>query len=378
MTTKPVVMRSGRPIVHGPSFPTEEASPRAQSGISDGMAPEKVTRSWLPRAGAFALAATSTLVSVCIAAVAGSRNGDSTTDGVLWGILSVITVLGGHWLPTISRGMTGWLRVHAIVMWVLCTAFATYGHATYFLLSKQVAGDRRANAVSLDALATQTPRPISAILAEEGALRSQLTRTHSSSCTGCSRTHARIAELNTRIAALQAEADEVRSVHDSLRRVDQLRDQQRVDPVTSRLAAWLGIEPSGIDLASALVFAVILDGLASLCWLLATQRRDPPGKEEPQVTVTPVTPVTAAMAVTPPGVVSSWPAISLATPSKVRALSAKPPPARDFDDLVTSAKEAIMTGQIKTTVTGIREHLRCGQVLARAVRKALSEPAANA
>lgn len=335
----------------------------------------------LSRLGCVALAIAASGISVLMAATMGSTMGGSSAEQALWAMFGVMPVLGAHWLPAMARSAGPWLRAMAWAMWMVCMAYATYSHASYFLLAQQEAGTRRSGRPTRLDEQTVPSRPLSAILTDEAKVRGELTKATSVTCQDCRWVRGRISEINLKIKALQAEAEEARRDQAVRDHADRLRDQRRADPVTSKLAAWLGTTQGLVALAPALVFAVILDGLASLCWMLATQRRDPPGKEEAQVAVTPVTPITpvmTAMAVTPPGAVSSPPAIAPSAASKVRTLSAKSPPARDFDDLVTSAKEAVMTGQIKSTVTGIREHLRCQQVLARAVRKALSEPTANA
>lgn len=322
----------------------------------------------LDRFGCLTLAFAASGISMMMAASMGLTVGADPYEKSLWAMFGVLPVLGAHWLPSLSRGAGRGVRAMAWAVWAVCMAYAIYSHASYFLLAQQEAGLRRAEQpVHLGTPAAPT-RALSAILTEEAKLRGELTRVTSATCQDCRWIRGRISEFNARISALQAEAEEAKRDQALREHADRLRDQRRADPVTSKLAAWLGITQGLVALAPALVFALILDGLASLCWLLATQRRDPPGNEDPQATVTTVAPV---MAASPPPTAPS-------ASSKVRALSAASPPARDFDDLVTSAKEAIMTGQIKTTVTGIREHLRCGQVLARAVRKALSEPTANA
>lgn len=292
--------------------------------------------------GCMALAVVASGISILMAAFMGFTMGGRASEKAVWAVCGIVPVLGAHWLPSLSRGAGAGVRAMTWVMWAICLVYATYSHASFFLLAQQEAGMHRAERPMYMGEPSAPTRPLSAILTETVKVRGELTRTASVACPDCRWVRNRIAELSAKVEALEAEAREARRSLAFRDQADRLRNERRVDPVTSKLAAWLGIAQGSVALAPALLVAVILDGLASLCWLLATQRRDRLRGEQSQVAATRVTPVTPASQV------------------------------RDLSDLVTEAKAAHLAGMIrKLTVAEVRTFLGCSQERASAVCKAL-------
>jgi hypothetical protein len=315
----------------------------------------------LPRFGCLFLALAASMISVLMAALMGLTMGGNFYEKTLWSTFGVTSVLAAHWLLSISRGSRLGLRVMAWAIWAVCMAYATYSHATYFLLTQQEAGMRRAEAPLHLRESDARTRTLSSILAQEARIRAELTKAASSACQDCRWTRGRIADLIGRIKALEAEAEEARRDQALRDRADQLRDQRRVDPVTAKLAAWLGFTQAGLALAPALVGAMILDSLATLCWLLVTQGRDSPGEGESQASVTEDD---TGATVTP------------TVSEKLGTTSPTPTPpskeVRDLEDLVREAKAACAAGKIaKMTVNQVRSYLGCSQEKASTVCRAL-------
>lgn len=258
--------------------------------------------------GCAALAMAASTVSLLLAAMAGWNNGGSSTEQALLAASGVLPVVGAHLLPALVRGASRWTRCLVWLVWVFCMVLAMYGHATYFLLAQHRAGMQRANHVATTGEHYALVRPLSAILLDEARVRGQLAKIGSLTCQDCPSVRRRTAELTAKITALGAEAEESRRDQDRRDRADQLRDQLRADPVGSKLALWLGSTHELAALLPAFAFAAILDGLASLaslCWLLVTERRYSQVAKQAPITVSTVPavtlPVTAPVtSVTPP------------------------------------------------------------------------------
>ncbi len=343
-----------------------------------------------------ALALLAGSISIAVSVLTGWRNASGPEDGALLALVGAVAVLAAHLLPAISRLSYGWGRAMVLVMWATCMTYTMYGHATYFVLMQQESGSRRAQEMPIedDQLAPQ--RALSAVLEEEAKLLTQLNKLSSGACNECPWTQRRIAEVTARAKALRAEAEESERYQIRRDRSELLRDQRRADPVTSRAAAWLGSTSALLALAPALLFAVILDGLASVCWLLLIQGRrsgsvnfEPAmvtaGAESPCETpvpqfpahptvegappVTPVTPI-APVTITP---------VTPVTPVTPSTSCRKTVPgcrresqrgtSQELERYVQTVSNGLKSGALKKpTVRLIREYLHCGQQTATAVR----------
>lgn len=141
------------------------------------------------------------------------------------------------------------------------------------------------------------------------------------------------------------------------------RDALLADPVTSRLAALLGVTAPRVDLFTALVFAAVLEGVACLLWTLALRSSVGPG---------------AAVGVTIPmsGEIPAVAPQGEATDAR-HALSSDavvPLPENDLpDDPVARLAQDIAAGRVRPTVAAIRRHLRCSQARATALRRLLTQ-----
>jgi hypothetical protein len=338
------------------------------------------------RVGCTALALIAGSISVAVAALSGWRNGVAIEERALWAMAGVVAVLAAHLLPAVSRHSRGGVYAMALTMWATCMAYAIYGHATYFSLIQQEAGIRRAEHLPVEAAELRPQRALSVVLTERAELQAQLTKLLSSTCPECPKVQGRIAETTARMTALHAEADEIKDDRNRRDRADRLRDQQRANPVISSLAAWMGLTPDRLALAPALAFAVILDGLASLCWLLLAQStsRSADLRTSSQAAITSDSSAAASVAVTrvevmpvqvsPPTVAPTAPEPDAAgrLPAAVEQVPTTNTQIatrrRDFDALVRAAETARAAGHIrKMTVSEVRAYLGCQQKVAAAV-----------
>jgi hypothetical protein len=235
---------------------------------------------------------------------------------------------------------------------------------------------------------------------ERAVATAQLATANARYCAGnCATLEARRTTLAARVDALNAEADDIRRQQAADDRATARRDALRADPVTSRVAALLGVPASRIDLLFGSLFAAVLEGVACLLWALALQ---PPSLPVVTGATTPVVatvtefpdvnqPTTTAVAnatnvphpaVAPvtlshtEGIVSRE--MSMAGHGDVtgshapRNDRASPPSASGpRDDHLTQLVRDIADGVVRPTVADIRRHLHCSQAKATALRRQL-------
>jgi hypothetical protein len=227
-----------------------------------------------------------------------------------------------------------------------------YGHATFFVFAQQHAGQTRAAAIAEPVPVPSTGRNLTQIADDRATIVAELTAHCSTNCT------AKRAALKARLDAIEVEMSEVRRQEAQADRMTaqqdratERRDEMRADPVTSRVAALVGIPIARADLLTGLAFAAVLEGVACYCWLLAFDTAPKPviglqGAAAPLTTAAsrePTEPVTAAVT------------------------ERDKPPA----DLA-QVQEAIAAGRLRGTVAEIRKHLGCSQSRAMALRRQLA------
>lgn len=336
----------------------------------------------LPRCAlVLALAATGTALALSM--LAGWQRGGWIVERLAWVAIGAVLVLSAHLLPALGRAAPLGVRCAGGLLWAACMMAAGYGHAVFFLLSQQHAGEVRADAVTPPvAVTTVTVGPtapvsspgrnLTAIAAERATVIAALAAANARHCMGdCAALRVSRASLAARVDALHTEAEEAkrREALEDWRRTQAerdwaLRETSRGDPVTSRLSGLLGMPVARVDLLSGLAFAAVLEGVACLLWLLALPGRD-------SISVSPVTPAPPQPSV---AVIASNVEVTasheVVTPP---AITTEPVPyqAGPKDDLARLAQE-IAAGRIRPTVAEIRRYLGCAQARASALRRQLS------
>ncbi|RBB31237.1 hypothetical protein DPV79_41410, partial [Burkholderia reimsis] len=292
------------------------------------------------------------------------------------------------------------VRCIGSVLWGACLATACFGHAQFFVMAQQHAGEQRAAAVTVPAPVPS--RSLTVVMAERASISAQLATANARYCVGnCATLDARRTTLGARLDALNAEADEVRRQQAAADRVTVQRDALRVDPVTSRLAALLSTTATRIDLLTGLAFAAVLESVACLLWTVAL--RLPLPKPLPVVTTVSPSAVTATPAVTPFAVAPvtetadmTQPVVmpvtashddetvsrNSVTPSHDRKSGGHAP--RDapvtslpatapIDDHLSRLLRDVAAGLVRPTVADIRRHCGCSQSRAAELRRQLAE-----
>ncbi|MBO7934173.1 hypothetical protein J3L14_07160 [Burkholderia pseudomallei] len=356
------------------------------------------TRRWV-----FALATLATVTALSLSVLAGWQRGGTLPERLIWIAIGTVLVTSAHLLPALIRDLPIVIRGVGGMLWGACLVTACYGHAVFFALVQQHAGEQRTSAVQT--LPASSPaRSLTVVMVERAAVTTQLATANARYCVGnCTTLEARRVTLAAKVDALNAEADEVRRQQAATDRVTARRDALLADPVTSRLAALLGVTTARIDFLSGLMFAAVLEGVACLLWVITL--RSP----LPSVTaVTTPSAVTATTTVTQPEVAPvtdtagiTQPVVMPVTASHVdetvsrkdtaprhdrpinsHALHDDPitpvPTVASIDDHLSRLVHDVAAGLVRPTVADIRRHFGCSQTRAIALRRQLAELTAAA
>jgi hypothetical protein len=306
---------------------------------------------------ALVLAVAATGTAVCMSVLAGWQRGGWLSERLVWVALGVVLVAGAHLLPALCRSAPLAVRSVGMLLWLGCIAAASFGHATFFLLSQSHASDVRVSALG-DAN-TPIHRSLTAVMADRASVTAQLAQANARRCTGdCPVLRGRRAGLTARLDALDAEASDILRDQSNEDRAETRRDAIRADPVTARLAAIFGMARMNLDLLAGLTFAAVLEGAACLLWWLALLPRATPVTAVNHAHADPV----ASERLEPP-----TPVTPAGPPESPSAVPVTAEPETDLTKLVRD----IQAGIVKPTVSGIRRHLRCSQARAAALRRQL-------
>ncbi|MFP3709685.1 hypothetical protein SB783_37360 [Paraburkholderia sp. SIMBA_009] len=289
-----------------------------------------------------AIVATSTAVSMSV--LAGWQRGGWSSERLVWVAVGVVLVAGAHLLPALCRSAPLAVRGVGALLWCGCMAAASFGHATFFLLSQSHAGDVRISAVPVASVPAH--RGLTAVMADRASVTVLLAQANARRCVGdCPVLRGRRAGLTARLDALDAEAGEVRRYQAIEEQAKTISDAIRDDPVTARLAALCGMAGAKLNLLAGLAFAAVLESMACLLWWIALSS----SKQ-----VTSVTESSPVATIDPP-VPESLPAVA------------------ELETEVATLVRDIQAGIVKPTVSGIRRHLRCSQARAATLRRQLGQ-----
>lgn len=306
------------------------------------------------RRPALALAIAATGTAVCMSVLAGWQRGGWLSERLVWVAVSVVLVGGAHLLPALCRSAPIAVRGVGVMLWLGCMTAASWGHATFFLLSQSHAGEVRVSAMSVASVPAH--RALTAVMAERAFVAADLAVADAQHCIrSCPTLRVRRTSLAARLDALDAEAADVRryqAVEDSNA---SHRDAARDDPVTARLAALRGVTDARLELLASLVFAAVLEGMACLLWWIVLLPHDTSSVTDRRESVSAVT--------------LDLPVVTTADLPIVPAVT-------EPETEVTKLRRDIEAGLVRPTVTSIRQHLGCSQTKAAALRRQVIEPAA--
>ena len=305
---------------------------------------------------ALGLAVAATSTALCMSVLAGWQRGGWLWERLVWVAIGVVLVVSAHLLPALCRSMPLAIRCVGGLLWIACMVATSYGHVTFFLLSQQHAGQARAAGVFV---ASPPHRSLTAVMRERADMTAALAGANARRCVrDCASLQIRRVSLTARVDALDAEADEVRRQqksddHNAVR-LEVLRD----DPVTTRLAALLGLPPVRVDLFAGFAFAAVLESVACLFWWIGLQ---------PRSSVT-----ASAVTVRAPVTVDKTAGNAASTGTVTTPRSVSRGLVIPIDTEVTQLARDIAAGHLRPTVSGIRRHLGCSQAKASALRRQLT------
>ncbi|RFU47341.1 hypothetical protein [Paraburkholderia sp. DHOC27] len=343
---------------------------------------------------ALVLAATATATSLVIAAESGWARGGLPAERAIQVALGAVAVLYVHLLPARWRTLGILARILATALWGIGIAVVMYGQASFFMLSQQHAGNRRAETVPattmLAGIGVPPGRTLTEIMRDVANVSSELAHAQVRRCTGdCPSLKAHTAILVAQLAALNAEAGEARRREaeedrrsQQVDRIEALRATLRADPVAWTVASWFDTTQDRLELMMGVACAVVLEGASVVSWLLAlgvsghaagrgavvSDRsavefdREAVSPEsaavaQSQQAVVPVHPITKE------GRVNATDDYAMVAPgcAVTAGKSADGPVTFGEDLLIKRIHEAVVTGHLKPTQDGIRKFLRCGQ-----------------
>jgi hypothetical protein len=205
---------------------------------------------------------------------------------------------------------------------------------------------RRVAAVDQSSLKSEPKRNLTAILSDLAKIKTELAAKTQVVCVdGCFARKVKLISLQARLDTLNAEAGDVTRWQAKQDREVALQDAVRDDPVTTRLAKWLGMTVSQTGLVTSLIFSIILEGVACFCWYVAPQLRD--------------------SSVTRP-------AMQLVTTVTEEAISGNeddPPRMSDLERKTDELVREVKAGRLKLTVTNVRSYCRCAQTKAAELKR---------
>lgn len=296
---------------------------------------------------ALALAISATGTAVCMSALAGWQRGGWLSERLVWVTVSVVLIAGAHLLPTLCRSAPLAVRGIGTLLWLGCMAAASWGHATFFLLSQSHAGEVRVSAMPVASVPAH--RALTAVMAERASVAADLAAADARHCIrDCSTLRVRRTSLAARLDALDAEAADVRRYQVIEDSNAARRDSVRDDPVTTRLAALRGVTDARLELFTGLAFAAVLEGMACLLWWIALLPQE-------------ISPITDGRELA--SVVTAD--VPVVTTADVPVIPAKTEPEIE----VTKLRRDIEAGLVRPTVASIRQHLGCSQAKAAALRR---------
>lgn len=315
-----------------------------------------------------ALAVAATATSLSVAAYSGWERGDTYVERATYTALSVVIASGVHFLPALSQQRPLAARIALSLVCMAGLVVTLYGQAEFFTLAQQHAGARRADTVpavtSYASAEISSSRSLTAIAADQASARKALAVVdNAQSCHGhCKDLRARRAVLIATLDELDTEANEAKrreSAEDrqaeQIERATRMRDTLRDDPVTVRLAEWLGVDEDRVDLLFALICACVLDGIGAMGWyfVLSTRLSDD--------------------AAGGAGVLSTGKhgCNSIIQGEHAKDLETSFLSAANVDARLPQLMRDVAEGKVPATVAGIRNHLGCAQETAAKLRREL-------
>lgn len=297
---------------------------------------------------------------------------------VLLAGLSAAIVLSVHLSPALLRSVP---RLVLWPVWVFCLCGALWAHAAFFVAAASDAGAARLASSPAAAAATQRRADLQQAIDSIKARQSATILRQLSWTTDPARTLALQAELQ--------DAQRRQALQDQLLALSAAASAAAAtaiaDPVSVGLASALGVSADTVQLTAGLLLALLIEVIGMLLWreVLIAHGRSITNAEPFTQPAHAAAPQAQAAVQQIVQVTVQQPAPAAAQPVHADAPELAQPDVRQaapllsdapFDD-VSRLRAAIRAGQCVPTVQGIRTYLRCSQVKARELRRALDDAA---
>jgi hypothetical protein len=335
------------------------------------------------------LAIGTTAVSIGIAIYAGWHGGGSSVERAMSIALGCVAVLYVHTLPTVRQVLGGPARLFTLALWCVGLIVVLYAQVTFVLVSRQHAGDQRAAMVPTAAPVlrevTLSGRTLTEISREASKAKVDLARVDARSCVGdCQRFKVRRTILETRIATLETEADEVRRYEAEEDRHRELGDREaalrstlRADPVARQVARWFGTTEELLELLLALACSVVLEGAAITGWMLVSVVSSRAGGRDAVVASRIEEPSEQRAVASESEIATSdcrWPiadhdAVLTDGVTIVDDYATRGGCSGDDFHLLQEIHNAVVAGRLRPTQAAIRSFLKCGQSKASRLKR---------
>lgn len=310
------------------------------------------------RAPAALLALAATVTAACLSILAGWQRGGFLAERVLLVCVGVVLVVAAHLLPALCRPHGRRIRALGIALWIGCMMATCYGHAVFFVMAQKHAGDIRAAAVTVLSV---PGRNLAEIANDRAGIVARLARVIERKCGDrCAAVRIERATLGARLVALDAESAEVTRHELAIDRADAERAAAKTDPLAGLLTA--SGDTSQVELIGGMVFAVVIEGIACFCWLLALRPAEVPLRK-----VTPAQHASHVLPVTPVTCTSTF--VAHGGNDASRLTDGATLPAVEHADDLNRVLTATRNGTLRSTVSEIRKHLRCSQAKASTLRR---------
>ncbi|WP_343549128.1 hypothetical protein [Ralstonia sp.] len=310
------------------------------------------------------LACLCTLVAVLLSVAGAWSRAGLPVERALFAAVAVLLTVGAHVIPALCRDDQPVWRVLAGLLWLACMVAVVAGHLAFFAGAERHAGQLRVSEMPRAVRSAITARPLSEVAADLGAIRERIARLQASliRCPTCQTENARLNGLQARREALETEEAEARRRITLEDAADARMQSALTDPAAGRAALMLGVSAAAASLIVGTVSAVVLELLGCLLWVKACARgsANPASHARSSVERHAVTaPVTATDKGLQTGDVG---AAGFCSDAPVMAGHGADPDAL-----------AVIRDGIKPTVNAIRQHLKCSQARAAAIRRMVVE-----
>ncbi|MBN3785718.1 hypothetical protein [Burkholderia sp. Ac-20353] len=232
------------------------------------------------RTVAYFVAVAATFTSIVVSTIAAVYRGGTIFEKAAWVLAGAVLLLGAHLLPAMSKPLGRFAKGASLFFWVFCLAATAYGHATFFLLAQDHAGQLRASTIKDPAGARSTQaqgRDPTKIASDKALVQRELAWIDSLHCReSCDRLRYRRVVASARLVALDvelAQSERGQRLADALAaeqaEISANRTAAAADPVTIRIASLVGADVGAINLCLAVALGLIVEGIGSLSWTIA-------------------------------------------------------------------------------------------------------------